>query len=317
MKTSVTSFFFRRGSRTGLALAALSMAFIVVPVDKSSAVITTPGLGATTQPLGSPGTFSNLVFNDSFTGPAVDTNSWEPGWLSQPTDTYSSCDVTVGKQYVGGTGGLFLSSEGVGTSKTIAGTPCPAPSGSSASYQGGAIQGKFSFTYGYVEAKIWLPSISSGKIANWPALWLFNGNAKGNHQEIDIMEGLGGLAGASVHMQVPTASLKVDHTQMVAGDFTGWHTYGADWEQGSTKFYYDGKLVYTYTGAVGADPMYPILNYAANPAVASSWVATTTKNYERMQVSYVRIWQNTVNLQSTPALGNYTDPCPGSTSLTC
>ena len=56
--------------------------------------------------------------------------------------------------------------------------------------------GTFSFTYGYMEARIWLPG--SGSIADWPAFWA-DGQNWPTDGEIDILEGLGGQACAHFH----------------------------------------------------------------------------------------------------------------------
>jgi hypothetical protein len=31
--------------------------------------------------------------------------------------------------------------------------------------------GRFSFTYGFDEARVWLPAAAGGQVANWPAIW--------------------------------------------------------------------------------------------------------------------------------------------------
>ena len=56
--------------------------------------------------------------------------------------------------------------------------------------------GLFSFTYGYMEARIWLPG--SGEIADWPAFWA-DGQNWPTDGENDVLEGLGGQACAHFH----------------------------------------------------------------------------------------------------------------------
>ena len=86
--------------------------------------------------------------------------------------------------------------------------------------------GKFSFTYGAVEARIYLTG-TSGKINNWPAFWADGTGAWPATGELDVMEGLGGSA--AYHFHSPSGGPGSN----VSGDFTGWHTYAADWQPGA------------------------------------------------------------------------------------
>jgi beta-glucanase (GH16 family) len=132
-------------------------------------------------------------------------------------------------------------------------------------YRSGMVQthGKANFTYGYFEARIYLP-ISSGttnKIANWPAWWT-NGERWPETGENDIMEGLGdGVACYHFHSAVAPYDAPGGCPK---GNFTGWHTYGALWEPGKVTYYYDGIKVGTITLGITSSPMYLILSYGAS-----------------------------------------------------
>jgi beta-glucanase (GH16 family) len=139
--------------------------------------------------------------------------------------------------------------------------------------------GTFSFTYGYMEARIWLPG--NGSIADWPAFWADGQNWPTNG-EIDTLEGLGGQACAHFHNPAggPGAC--------AAGNYSGgWHTFAADWEAGSLTFYYDGTPVWNDTSGITSAPMYLILNLALSSAITSPNTAPAA-----MQVDYVRVWQH-------------------------
>ena len=56
--------------------------------------------------------------------------------------------------------------------------------------------GTFNFTYGYMEARIWLPG--SARIADWPAFWA-DGQNWPTDGEIDVLEGLSGQACVHFH----------------------------------------------------------------------------------------------------------------------
>ena len=61
-------------------------------------------------------------------------------------------------------------------------------------------RGKFSFTYGFIEARVWLPAVAGnpGEVANWPGVWA-DGQSWPEDGEIDIAEGLDGEVCAHFH----------------------------------------------------------------------------------------------------------------------
>src|SRR5262249_61313081 len=72
--------------------------------------------------------------------------------------------------------------------------------------------------------------------------------------ECDIVEGLSGEASWHFH------SRSGGPGGTAAGDYTGWHTYGALWEPGSVTYYYDGAQVGHITSGITSSPMFMILN---------------------------------------------------------
>src|SRR5690242_11617954 len=136
-----------------------------------------------------------LAFDDEFSGTSLDTAKWSTGWygsgITPPVNSgekewYDPAQVSEG----GGTLGLTLirKSEDCGISDPV--------------YATGLVgtRGKFNFTYGFIEARVWLPAMTGGQgeIANWPAVWA-DGQSWPEDGEIDVVEGLGGKACAHFH----------------------------------------------------------------------------------------------------------------------
>jgi beta-glucanase (GH16 family) len=214
------------------------------------------------------------VFDSEFDGTALNAAQWSTGWYgsgitkwvnSLEQDCYDPAQVSES--------GGSLDLTAVARAESCGGVTQPYASGIITTH------GTFSFTYGYVEARIWLPGSSS--INDWPAFWAL-GQDWPNGGEIDVVEGLAGQACAHYHS--PAADPGYCSTAIVTG---GWHTFAADWEPGVVTFYYDGaELGETTTGVMSA-PMFLILNLAVSSSVSAPDVAPAT-----MKVSYVRVWQH-------------------------
>ena len=232
----------------------------------------TSGTSDSAQPVGSdPGPW-NLMFDSEFNGSSLDTSQWSTGWfgsgITQPVNSselqcYDPAQVSVAD------GDLDLTA--IAKAESCGGVARSDASGIVTT------NGTFSFTYGYMEARIWLPG--SGSIADWPAFWA-GGQNWPTDGEIDILEGLGGQACAHFHNPAggPGAC--------ASGNFAGgWHTFAADWEPGSITYYYDGTMIWQTTSGITSAPMYLILNLALNDSASNTVPAT-------MRVDYVRVWQH-------------------------
>jgi beta-glucanase (GH16 family) len=251
-------------------IAAILIALVLTACSASSPQAPTPP-----APTGNPPGRWQLKFDDVFTGQSLDTSDWSTGWLapgitppvnSNELECYNPADVAVSG------GALVLSLEG--RAGSCGGTQRP--------YASGLVNtdGKFEFTYGFMEARIWLPG-QGQQITNWPAFWA-DGQNWPQDGEIDVVEGLDGLA--CWHFENPDGN----PGGCVPGTFTnGWHTFGADWEPGSITYYYDGRRVGRVTSGVTSAPMFLILNYATSHQHGGPLDVPAT-----MRVEYVRVWQH-------------------------
>ena len=214
----------------------------------------------------------NLVFDSEFNGSSLDTSQWSTGWfgsgITQPVNSYEQ-ECYDPAQVSVANGELDLTA--IAKAETCDGVTRPYASGIVTT------DGLFSFIYGYMEARVWLPG--SSEIADWPAFWA-NGQSFPTDGEIDVLEGRDGLACAHFHNSAGAPGT------CVSGTFTGgWHTFAADWEPGSITFYYDGTEIYQDTSGITSAPMYLILNLALDGSPSNTVPAT-------MRVDYVQVWQH-------------------------
>jgi beta-glucanase (GH16 family) len=118
--------------------------------------------------------------------------------------------------------------------------------------------------------QITLPCNFSGQIDNWPAFWLVTTNAWPAGGEIDVIEGLHGIAAWHYHYLNSSGA-----SSSVGGEVSGFsgcgtHTYGVNWTRSAITFYYDGRLVGKVTPTeigvpIAAGPMYAVNDYATSP----------------------------------------------------
>jgi hypothetical protein len=228
---------------------------------------------AASKPLGVAGSWK-LAFDDEFSGSSLDSTKWSTGWfgsgITGPVNS-SELECYDPSQVVQSNGELDLNL--IKKSETCGGTSRPYTSGIVTT------NGKFSFTYGYVEVRSWLPADSSGAIADWPGIWA-NGQSWPTDGELDILEGLSGSA--CWHFHSPSGG----PGGCANGTWTGgWHTFGADWQPGSVTYYYDGIKVGAITTGITGAPLYIILGLGSDPNSTVTAPAT-------QRTDYVRVWQH-------------------------
>jgi hypothetical protein len=220
---------------------------------------------------------SALLFDDEFNGPALDLSKWQPNWLGENNATITkpihslelSCyDPSQVSQP--GDGYLHL---------TAVARTCRADNGITYNYASGLVEARpyFTFTYGYLEARMWLPA-NDGQTANWPAFWADGTGSWPTTGELDVMEGLHGSDCFHFHSPggAPGGCAALDAP-------AGWHTFGARWAPGSVTFFYDGQEVGEITDGVTDAPMYPIVNLGVGGQGGAPFVPST------VLVDWVRI----------------------------
>lgn len=233
---------------------------------------TTPTPATTPQPLGDPGQW-NLVLDSRFNGSSLpspwsssryDDGQTAAGFGSSDEECLDPTHVTV----AGGHADLALTAN----SESCNGHTQPYTSGMITTYN------KWTYTYGYLEARVWIPG-SNGVIADWPSAWAVGNNWPAGG-ELDVMEGLGGSA--CWHFHDPSGG----PGGCANGNYTGgWHVFGADWEPGHVTYYYDGVKVGTVTSGITSSPMCLILALAVSNGAPIEAPASEL-------ISYVRVWQH-------------------------
>jgi beta-glucanase (GH16 family) len=226
------------------------------------------------QPLGVHGSW-RLIFDDEFNGTSLAGTRFSPGWpstggtrsgITLDTDPTTADCEDPREVNVGG---------GVLTLSIVARHErC---GGRSKAYAAAIVSTRhtFDFTYGYAEARIWLPGGSA--IADWPTFWT-DGYSWPEDGEDDIVEGIYGSA--CWHFHDPSGG----PGNCASGRYAGaWHTFGADWERGSVTYYYDGRRVARIASGITNAPMFLVLSFSARaPLVAPS----------HETIDYVRVWQH-------------------------
>ncbi len=261
-----------------LTAGALSLLLFLVPLTGSAA----PSTRSVPRPTGPVGSW-NMVFDDEFNAGALDLTRWQPNWngdgvtaITPPVNNGERACYDP-KQVSERNGELDL---------TATAGACTAANGMTYPYRSGLIEsnGKFNFTYGVFEARVWTPS---GK-GMWPAFWS-DGQVWPNDGEIDTLEAYG-TDTSSFHYYYPGGG--PGGSALVPGATAGWHTYATDWEPGVITWYYDGRKVWQLTNAnlakgqnISSAPQYLILNLGLNSVHA---VSPAT-----LRVDYVRVWQHT------------------------
>lgn len=241
-------------------------------------------------------TSSTLVWSDEFNGSSVDTSKWSYetgtgswGWGNNEQQYYTS---RTDNAYVSG-GALHIRAK----KESYGGM----------SYTSARLNtnGKFTFTYGYVEARLALPS-SSGI---WPAFWMLGANIGSVGWpycgEIDIMEAINAenKTYATCHWDCNGhASYGLSSGNF---DITQYHTYGMQWDSQYIRMFVDGNKIYEiYIGnnTGGTEEFHRPFYLLLNVAVGGEWPGYNIDNNafpQEMKVDYVRVYQESPNYSSS------------------
>lgn len=240
------------------------------------------------------GAQERLVWSDEFAGEAgsgPDPSKWvydlgSGGWGNKELETYT--DIRA-NSYLDGEGHLVI--------QALEPTPGKFTSARLKT------QGRFSFAYGRVEARIRLP-YGQGI---WPAFWMLGDDIKTKGWpacgEIDIMENIGrepDTVHGTVHGPGYSGAKGIGKPFRLAnGRFADdYHVYAVEWAPGRIDFLVDGTRYHTVTPAalpgvtkwVYDHPFFLILNVA----VGGSWPGNPDKTStfpKKMLVDYVRVYE--------------------------
>lgn len=172
-------------------------------------------------------------------------------------------------------------------------------------------RGNYYFTYGYIEAKIKLPT-GTGL---WPAFWMLPQPSSDNTYggwpssgEIDILEARGRVT-SSANFALHTAKTLygtekvLSDSAILATPISDWHTYGIEWTSDYITWYVDGQAVVTYENTSWGDSSYPtesapfdkpfyiLLNLAVGGNYDSGQTPDETFTSATMLVDYVRVFK--------------------------
>lgn len=260
-----------------------------------------PNTPAGTQPRGLSG-FGSPVFSDEFQGTELDDTKWYPWYPDVPFwNTTTPGGHKTNSNEPQGYDESGISFPGDGTMRfnmresNVAVPELPFSSGMVSSGD------KFSQTYGVFEARIKVPH----QAGSWSAFWLFPA-ANLWEYEIDIMESWGsdGFNWTTLH----TVHTRLSASQSAGynvGETVGnsYHTYTLWWEPDRIRMFVDGNLALDFTedeiGYIYEKPMYVQLNLAGAVGADGRTNLERTAPFD-MEVSYVRVWQNSPNGQIDP-----------------
>jgi beta-glucanase (GH16 family) len=228
-----------------------------------------------------------LVWADEFNGTSLNTANWNvdignPGVNSEQEYYQASNVVETG-------GNLVITAN----QQTIAGQP----------YTSGKIEtyGKFSTTYGRIEARIALPMVTG----MWPAFWMLGnsintGTGWPQCGEIDIMEQVNtnNTILGTMHWY-DNGNVQYGSSASTSNTPADFHIYAVEWNNQSINWYVDNVLYVSgnisnninNTGAFH-DPFYIILNLAVGGTLSGSTVNTSALPAS-MKVDYVHVYNIT------------------------
>lgn len=231
----------------------------------------------------------NLVWSDEFNGTSLNTADWtaeigtgSSGWGNNELQYYTNRAQNL--QVTGGNLVITAQRE--------------AYNGSSYTSARIKTQGKRSFTYGKIEARIKLPS-GQGL---WPAFWMLGANIDTvgwpKSGETDIMERVNNNAyvNGTVHWD---ANGQADYGQVSGNlDFSQYHVYSIEWDAKYIRWFVDGNQFnefYIENSTGNTEEFHKPSFLLLNLAVGGNWPGSpnaATPFPAQMLVDYVRVYQD-------------------------
>jgi len=233
-----------------------------------------------------------LVWADEFNGTSLNTGNWNidvgnPG-VNSEQEYYQASNVTE-------TGGNLVITA---RNQSVAGQP----------YTSGKIEtyGKFSTTYGRIEARMALPMVQG----MWPAFWMLGnsintGTSWPECGEIDIMEQVNtnNTILGTMHWY-DGGNTQYGGSTSTSNTPADFHIYAVEWTPQSISWYVDdvlyvtGNITINNTGAF-QDPFYIIFNLAVGGTLSGPTVNTGALP-TNMLVDYVHVYNIT---SASPPVG--------------
>jgi len=242
-----------------------------------------------------------LSWSDEFNGNAVDESVWSKVWHGNP-------DNGEVQFYTPRTENIVVSD---GTLKLIARVETYTGQGPwmtqpvTRNYTSGKIesQGKKTFKYGKIEARMKLPRGNG----SWPAFWMLGENFFNTGVgwplcgEIDIMEHsqvLDNISG-TVHSQAYNNIPQVTSSYNINNYDTSFHVYGMTWSTDQISFYVDDNTYFSVTKATlgNSQVQWPFDQpfwLIFNQAVGGAWGGTPDNSVYPLttEIDWVRVYQD-------------------------
>jgi FG-GAP-like repeat/Glycosyl hydrolases family 16 len=231
-----------------------------------------------------------LAFNDEFSSAGVNAALWTKGWQHEGTSYIKGECLSSSHVSQPGNGYLYLELRSDGCGAGVESNP----------YDGVPGHAGFSYSYGYVEWRAYVPGIEppnlgcpkGGCLPDWPALWgtEVHGGEFPEETEIDTMEGLTSKGRPCFHFH--HWKEPIEHLGGCAPEtksYAGWHTYAADWEPGTVNYYYDGVKVGQLSSAyINSNPQFLTMDMLP----PCSGCGQPNQIPDTMVIDYVRVWQH-------------------------
>lgn len=253
-----------------------------------------------------------LLFHDEFDAP-LDPAVWE--FQNGVRDVYGA---SRGPRYWGNDERQYYTEDAAKTEGgvlTITATRQEGPENTSYTSARITTRDRFSFTYGFAEARIRVDAITG----LWPAFWALPQPLSGEstqtaygswaaNGEIDILEARGRVpdeATATLHFGDQGRSTYLTRATRLSAPISAWHTYGLSWRSDAIAWYIDGIEVFRlkqsdwWTEAVSKEenaaapfdqPFYLLLNLAVGGNFDGGREPPEDFTEGKMQVDYVRVF---------------------------
>lgn len=154
----------------------------------------------------------------------------------------------------------------------------------------GMLTSKFTQIFGYFEFKSAMP-LSAGAVMG--INWLYPTGASGD-AELDLIQHFGNTVDQTVHLPNGTPGGNLTQS-LTLGDVTAFHTFGVDWQTGTTTFYVDNIQTFQVTTPSNskAVPMQMVLSLSiGNGTDLPTPTTEGTVIPQFMTVQYAGVWAN-------------------------